>query len=348
MASGRVGGTKSKVSGQIGTEIYSVRRNADGSYSQVVSAKPESVRYTNTDKQAAQRMVTGMIEGLMKGLRKIGTISMQAGVNKSKSLNAFSSFNLQRVNADMKANWYNSQNFLYPFKRQGASDYAETGGHWLISSGTLHFNLYDFEGEDDYPEYWFRPDPWWGYSFYGIKFYIDSAWLTIGDFLKGHKITRLDTIVYCFWEDSVYPIGDEGDAEEFQGFGYCVCTVNPYLSDGAPLTTENLKALFLIDHNRPLFFERSGDPAVEPLTPLEHPDFLAVGRMCNRWDVDEAVGYQAAFSISYLDGKRKVSCSEMHYPDSFYPGEYMVNPPTKVFGSWVGDYWNRHYPSPFE
>lgn len=348
MASGRVGGTKSKVSGVIGNEVYSVRRNSDGSYSQVVSAKPESVQYTNTDKQAAQRMVTGMVEGLMKGLRKIGTISMQSGVNKSKSLNAFSSFNLQQVNADMKANWYNSRNYLYPFANKGSKDYPETGGHWLISSGTLHFNLYDWEGEDINPEYWTRLSPWYGWVFYGIKLKIDSAWLTIGDFLKGHQITRLDTIVYCFWEDSTYPSGDEGDAEFFQGFGYCICTVNPYLSDMAPLTTENLKALFIIDHNRPLFFERSNDGSVTPKPHTDMPDFLAIGRMCNNWDLIEAVGYQAAFSISYLDGKKKISNSKMHNPDTYDPSEYMVQPPTKVFGSWVGQYWERHYPSPFE
>ena len=55
MASGRVGGTKSKVSGTIGSEVYSLRRNPDGTYSQVVSAKPETTTYTNTEKQAAQR-----------------------------------------------------------------------------------------------------------------------------------------------------------------------------------------------------------------------------------------------------------------------------------------------------
>ena len=37
MASGRVGGTKSKVSGTIGSEYTSLRRNPDGTYSQVVS-----------------------------------------------------------------------------------------------------------------------------------------------------------------------------------------------------------------------------------------------------------------------------------------------------------------------
>lgn len=348
MASGRVGGTKSKVSGVIGSEVYSIRKNADGSYSQVVSAKATSVQYSNTEKQAAQRMITGMVEGLMKGLRKVGTISMQSGANKSKSLNAFSSFNLQYLNADMKANWYNSTNYLYPFKRSGSKDYAETGGHWLISSGTLKFNFFDWEGYDWEPEKWWIPSPKFGWIFYGVKLNIDSAWLTIEDFLKGHRMTRMDTLVYCFWEDSLTNIDEQGDGEIFEGFGYCICTINPYLSDKAPLTTENLKSLFLIEHNRPLFFERSNEGAVTDHGQHNTKDFLAIGRLCNNWEDIEAVGWQAAFSISYLDGKKKISYSKMHNPGGYDDGEYMVNPPSKVFGSWVGDYWNRNYPSPFE
>ena len=133
MASGRVGGTKSKVSGTIGSEVYSLRRNPDGSYSQVISAKPETTTYTNTEKQAAQRMVTAMIEALMRDLTPVARISMQSGVNPSKSINAFSSFNLNKVREDMIANWYGNQKFVYPIKD---SD-VKLGGIYTISAGTL-------------------------------------------------------------------------------------------------------------------------------------------------------------------------------------------------------------------
>ena len=47
MASGRVGGTRSKVSGQIGGEVYRIVKNDDGTYSQIVSVKGETtVNYT--------------------------------------------------------------------------------------------------------------------------------------------------------------------------------------------------------------------------------------------------------------------------------------------------------------
>ena len=42
MASGRVGGARAKVRGQVGDLIYQVVRNDDGSYSQEVYAKAES------------------------------------------------------------------------------------------------------------------------------------------------------------------------------------------------------------------------------------------------------------------------------------------------------------------
>ena len=90
MASGRVGGTRSKISGKVGNEIYQVVRNPDGSYSQQVYEKPEIVQTAQTPKLQAQRMITAMVESLMRDLKEVGRISMQSGVNRSKSLNAFS------------------------------------------------------------------------------------------------------------------------------------------------------------------------------------------------------------------------------------------------------------------
>lgn len=56
MAIGKLGGTRSKVSGSVGTEIYTIRRNADGDLIQIVSEKPETRTDTLTEAKAMQRM----------------------------------------------------------------------------------------------------------------------------------------------------------------------------------------------------------------------------------------------------------------------------------------------------
>ena len=114
MASGRVGGTRSRVTGQIGSEVYRVVRNADGTYTQFVSAKGQQTSTYTTPKLQVQRMITAMVESMMKQLKPVARISMQSGANKSKSLNAFSSFNLHLVAQDCKAHWYGDNTFVYP------------------------------------------------------------------------------------------------------------------------------------------------------------------------------------------------------------------------------------------
>ena len=87
MAVGRVGGTKSLISGQVGNTIYQIVPDGDGGYSQKVMAKPESYRYTNTDKQALQRMKICVVETAMKQMKRLLGISFQSARNKTASVN---------------------------------------------------------------------------------------------------------------------------------------------------------------------------------------------------------------------------------------------------------------------
>ena len=347
MASGRVGGTKSKISGVVGSEVYSVRKNEDGSYSQVVSAKAENIRYSNTTLQAAQRMVAGMVEGLMKALKPIGTISMQSGANKSKSLNAFSQFNLMKVRDDMKANWYDSTNFLYPIKRPSSQDYIQTGGYWMISSGTLQYNLFSWFGYDDHYFTWMPTPVSDHYYFYGMKFEVKPNMATIRDFLDFHKITRRDMVCYVWWEtDTIYVPGSD-DPLESEGLYYIKAAVNPYLPDSAPVTSENLRNLFIVETNSECTVARCQWHTAIHNTPDGLQDFLAIGRVCENWENIMEVGWHTAFSISYPDGHKKVSSSSFVNVLDFDPTPYMKRPPSMAFGSWVGMPEVRPFPSPF-
>lgn len=104
MASGRVGGTRSKIRGQVGNVVYQVKRNDDGTYTQISYGKAEDVTATITPRLQAQRMCTSMVEALMRDLKEVGRISMQSAANKSKSLNAFSSYNQDLIKKGVDAN----------------------------------------------------------------------------------------------------------------------------------------------------------------------------------------------------------------------------------------------------
>lgn len=336
MASGRVGGTKSKVSGTIGSEVYSLRRNPDGTYSQVVSAKPETTTYTNTEKQAAQRMVTAMIEAMMRDLTPVARISMQSGVNPSKSLNAFSSFNLNKVREDMIANWYGNQKFVYPIKD---SD-VKLGGIYTISAGTLQLmqgevnNIgWSYDGWGLNGHKWFnkRVNHW-----VGIQKRCVCSDDTLGTLLRESNMLRSDVFVsVCNREYFIYNPELEEDEIVYK-YDYVIAKLKDTLPDSTTLdelesddvweVTTNCDAIFHFCKDELLFTVGSGIPFDN------HDDHIL---------------YYANFMISRRDGTRKISSSVFK---NVYGGEstwLIGHAPTNVFYSWLGEHMDDHWPSPF-
>lgn len=336
MASGRVGGTKSKVSGTIGSEVYSLRRNPDGTYSQVVSAKPETTTYTNTEKQAAQRMVTAMIEALMRDLTPVARISMQSGVNTSKSLNAFSSFNLNKVREDMIANWYGNQKFVYPVKD---SD-VKLGGIYTISAGTLQLmqgevnNIgWSYDGWGLNGHKWFnkRVNHW-----VGMQKRCVCSDDTLGTLLRESNMLRTDVFVsVCNREYFIYNPELEEDEIVYK-YDYVIAKLKDTLPDSTTLdelesddvweVTTNCDAIFHFCKDELLFTIGSGIPFDNH---------------------DDRILYYANFMISRRDGTRKISSSVLK---NVYGGEspwLIGHAPTNVFYSWLGEHMDNHWPSPF-
>ena len=62
MARGRLGGTKSKIRGKVGSEVYQLKRDPNGTLLQSVYAMPESPTYSNSERQAKNRCIMGQIE----------------------------------------------------------------------------------------------------------------------------------------------------------------------------------------------------------------------------------------------------------------------------------------------
>ena len=199
MASGRVGGTRSKISGQIGQEVYQIRKNPDGTYSQIVNAKGEiSVNYT-TPRLQAQRMCTSMVEAMMRDLKEVASISMQSAANKSKSLNAFSSYNLQLVARDCKANWFANNQFVYPELNRFDIKQRDLGGLYMLSSGSLQFNVFAGHAEYENPSGGLVNYPNATHTPEGVYFRLPNYGCTISEFLRANRMTRLDYVVCCFF-----------------------------------------------------------------------------------------------------------------------------------------------------
>lgn len=336
MASGRVGGTKSKVSGTIGGEVYSLRRNPDGTYSQVVSSKPETTTYTNTEKQAAQRMATAMIEALMRDLTPVARISMQSGVNPSKSLNAFSSFNLNKVREDMIANWYGNQKFVYPVKD---SD-IKLGGIYTISAGTLQLmkgevsNIgYSYSGWGFNDHRWFnkRVNHWVGMQKRCVC-YGD----TLGTLLRENNMLRTDVFVsVCNREYYIYNPELEEDEIVYK-YDYVIAKLKDTLPDSTTLDELENDDVWEIKTNCDAIFHFCKDELL-----------FTVGSGIPFDNHDDHILYYANFMISRRDGAKKISSSVFK---NVYGGEstwLIGHAPTNVFYSWLGEHMNDHWPSPF-
>lgn len=97
MASGRVGGTRSRVSGQIGTEVYQIRKNPDGSYSQVVMAKAETRKDHLTYEVARQRLFMSVIMRHMNLLTNFMSAFDEYTPDGTLSVQEFVRINLERL-----------------------------------------------------------------------------------------------------------------------------------------------------------------------------------------------------------------------------------------------------------
>lgn len=140
MAHSRVGGSKGLLSGKLGSVIYSITRNSDGSFRQVIGANPESRFNPNTDAQACARMTMGMIERAMFTYRDfIGTgfEGVELGTN---SVSKFSEVNYNEIRDEILAYWdmpdWTEWNYDFPKKGQT----VPKDGMFIISQGSIRWD----------------------------------------------------------------------------------------------------------------------------------------------------------------------------------------------------------------
>lgn len=336
MASGRVGGTKSKISGVIGNEVYQVVRQPDGSYAQVVYGKPESVIQKTTPRLQAQRMCTCMVEALMRDLKPVGNISFQSAANKSKSLNAFSSYNLSLVARDCKANWYRNNQFIYPTRDMKEGTTQELGGPWILSAGSGQFDVFDRCLWTDNPlAIWSKA---WaiGCQFSGVGFSVSMNRWTLADFMKQHRMTRLDKVVFVCFHD--WWVDDPKTDERFYNtaHSYIIAQINPALPDNTLINQNVLDNLFVYESDREFLKQLSDDGST-----------FYFGVLVDNAKEDANIYYYNGFSISYLDGRKKITSKTLKTQNADGSQWLLDHAPADVFWSWMDSPGVKPYPSPF-
>lgn len=337
MAKGRVGGTKAKITGQVGNNIFQIRKNGNGTYTQISYVKGVRTETETSEKLQVQRMVTCMVESLMRDIKPVAQLSMQAGKNKTNSMNAFSSMNLRYVAADCKANWYESQEFVYPLPSREWGKTKDLGGLFRLSSGTGSINHFSRCFHTATPqllmEGWTNPNA----NFVGLEFLIPDGCATIGDYLRKSKITRLDMVVLCAFHYWLQDDPETGEGDWLSRHEYVIMRLNSSVSDNSELNIDSLRALFTMQHGEavPLLYWGKDNKSFY----LGYQEDLMQ---------DDNYYYGGAFTISYLTGKKLITDS--HYDWLTYVHEPWLRSqsPTDVFGYWMGTPQIDPYPDPFD
>ena len=336
MAKGRVGGTKAKISGQVGNNIFQIRKNSNGTYTQISYVKGVRTETETSEKLQVQRMVTCMVESLMRDIKPVAQLSMQAGKNKTNSMNAFSSMNLRYVAADCKDNWYESQEFVYPLPSREWGKTKDLGGLYRLSSGTGSLNHFSRCFHTATPqllmEGWTNPNA----NFVGLEFLIPDGCATIGDYLRKSKITRLDIVVLCAFHFWLEDDEESGEGAWLSRHEYVIMRLNSSVSDNSDLDIESLRALFSLQH---------GEAVPQLYWGKDNKSFY-LGYQEDMMQ-DDNYYYGGAFTISNLTGKKLITDSHYDWLSSIHEPWLANQSPADVFGYWMGTPQIDPYPCPF-
>lgn len=336
MAVARVGGTKAKIRGQVGDQIFQVKRNADGTYTQYTYAKGVRTEETLTPRLQAQRMCMAIVESMMRDLKPIARISFQSAKTKNASLNSFSSFNTQLVLRDCQEHWYSDNKFLFPYRNRIDVTVKDEGGPFMLSSGTLKENTFDLLVDDWEFEYQMFDINTRTEYFFGVLFNCRVGVDTLNEFRKAHRMTIFDQIGICAYRRWFDFISDPDDPTEYYRHEYIIASFNQLIPGQTVLTADVIKNLFEIQTGwgAKVYIRRDGKG-------------FGIGRAIQYVDLDEQVIYRGAFSISSFSGKKQISTSFYVQEDGSDIPWLGMEYPAYNFGSWMGDPHNHNYPSPF-
>lgn len=131
MAKSKSGGTRTFIRGRVGSDVYSVGRDAKGKKQQVVRSLAESVSNPQTQSQMRGRMIMSTISQAVAALRPIVDHSFDTVVGARANLAEFTSRNYALIKADVAAHAAGDNKFgLNKYQEKGAKQ-----GCFIIADG---------------------------------------------------------------------------------------------------------------------------------------------------------------------------------------------------------------------
>lgn len=133
MGRGRLGGTKSKIRGKVGSEIYQLKRDATGDLVQSVYSAPVNPTKTNSPAQAKARCIMGQIERMWHIIPQVIKDAYATIAPGTLSFQHFSKLNYDYVRSrfDLSENAGGSLNW------KEKRELAAPAGEWFLCDGTL-------------------------------------------------------------------------------------------------------------------------------------------------------------------------------------------------------------------
>lgn len=300
MGRGKLGGTKAKVRGKIGSEIYQVKRASDGQLVQHVYKAPESREYTNTEAQARARMIMGQIERMFHILPDVIRYAFKSIPNGSLSFQHFSKLNYQLLREDMQDHWESDTQFDWRPKY----DLSAPAGVWRLTDGELQPFTYQralfSQGENNDLE---------------ISWDAPNNNPTIGDLLKACGMQWGDKLMVLFY---VKPVET--------GLPYIeqiTCSVNPEYYANTPLMQTSVDDVFLQDSDWDILISYSSR--------LHEMSLTASG---GRLPFEYQAACAAYIIIRETSSGTKFSSSNFEWLLRDQVGGYPRNTPQQAFVSW--------------
>lgn len=139
MGRGKLGGTKAKIRGQVGSNIYQLKRDAGGQLMQSVYQKPDSIQYSNSEAQAKARMIMGQIDRMFHALPSVINDAYKDTPRGSLSFQHFAKINYDQLKSERDNHWDEIGDFDWRNKR----DMTPPAGAWFLTDGDYHSIQYD-------------------------------------------------------------------------------------------------------------------------------------------------------------------------------------------------------------
>lgn len=131
MAKSKSGGTRTYIRGRVGSDVYSIGRDAKGKKQQVVRSLAESVSNPQTQAQMRGRMIMSTVAQAAAALRPIVDHSFDNVVGSRANLSEFTSRNYARIKSDVASHPSVNNKFgLVLYGEKGAKQ-----GAYIISDG---------------------------------------------------------------------------------------------------------------------------------------------------------------------------------------------------------------------